>query len=112
MVTRPADAAQVPQPGEIKIVAKLFGTATEPVMLAIDDGAARPMEPSADGAGTGRVTLDAGMHRVVASIGSERDIPRRGIPVAPGRDIHSIGLWPEHGIAGTQLGANKDGKHW
>ena len=40
------------------------------------------------------------------------DIPRRGVPVALGRDVHALGPWPEHGIEGTQLGPNKNGMHW
>lgn len=124
LVTRPADATQVPRPGEVEIVAKLFGTTTQSVMLSIDDGDAQPMTPVPGTAlWTARVTLDAGLHHIVARIGtdrdsidvlvrSERDVPRRAMPVAPGRDIHSIGAWPEHGIAGTQLGPNKNGRHW
>ena len=67
--------------------------------------------------------LESGLHRIDVSGGGDTDtirllvrstseIPRRGLPVAPGRDIHAIGAWPEHGIAGTQLGPNKSGKHW
>jgi len=124
LVTRPADSTQVPRPGEVEIVAKLFGTTTRPVMLSNDDGDAQPMTPVPGTAlWTARVTLDAGLHHIVARIGSdrdiidvlvrsERDVPRRAMPVAPGRDIHSIGAWPEHGIAGTQLGPNKNGRHW
>jgi hypothetical protein len=123
LVTRPADATQVPRPGEVAIVAKLFGPPIRPVMLAIDDGPPQPMEPAGDALWSLRVTLDAGLHRVVASVGSdrdvidilvrgERDIPRRGVPIAPGRDIHAIGAWPDHGIPGTQLGPNKNGRHW
>ena len=124
LVTRPADPTQVPRPGEVAIVAKVFGTAERPPVLSIDDGPARPMAPTAGSAlWTASVTLDAGLHRVAVSVGTdrdvvevlvrgERDIPRRGIPVAPGRDIHSIGAWPAHGLLGTQLGPNKNGRHW
>ncbi|KQU61946.1 metallophosphoesterase [Sphingomonas sp. Leaf339] len=124
LVTRPADATHVPRPGEVEIVAKLFGNTEQPVMLSVDDGPARPMTSLP---GTAQwslhIALDAGLHRVMASVGTDRDvievlvrgakdIPRRGMPIAPGRDIHSIGAWPEHGIAGTQLGPNKNGKRW
>nr|WP_276508863.1 metallophosphoesterase [Sphingomonas insulae] len=124
LVTRPADPAQVPRPGEIAIVAKLFGRTADPVTLSVDGGPARQMTPTAGTAlWTAAVTLDAGLHRIVVGVGSdrdtidmlvrgERDIPRRGMPIAPGRDIHSIGAWPEHGIHGTQLGPNKNGRHW
>jgi Icc protein len=93
-------------------------------MRSVDDGIAQPMlAVSGTALWSLRITLDAGLHRVAASVGTDRDtvdtlvrgeadIPRRGMPIAPGRDLHSIGEWPEHGIAGTQLGPNKNGKHW
>jgi Icc protein len=124
LVTRPADATQVPRPGEVEIVARLCGGTTQPVMRSVDDGIAQPMlAVSGTALWSLRITLDAGLHRVAASVGTDRDtvdtlvrgeadIPRRGMPIAPGRDLHSIGEWPEHGIAGTQLGPNKNGKHW
>ena len=124
LVTRPADATQVPRPGEVEVVAKLFGSTARPVMLSVDDADPQPMVPTSGTARwTARVVLEAGLHRIVASVGTDRDtvailvrsecdVPRRGMPVAPGRDIHSIGAWPEHGITGTQLGPNKNGKHW
>lgn len=124
LVTRPADAAQVPRPGAVAIVAKLFGHSALPVTVSVDDGPAVPMTPTPGTAlWMAPVALDAGLHRIQASVGDdrdvvdilvrgERDVPRRGMPVAPGHDVHSIGAWPEHGIAGTQLGPNKNGKHW
>lgn len=33
-------------------------------------------------------------------------------PIAPGRDIHAIGAWPERGIPGTQPGPDTNGRHW
>ena len=123
LVTRPAQPNQVPRPGEVEIVAKLFGRADEPVLLAVDGGTAQPMNETATGLWAARVLLTAGLHRVEVTAGSdgdvidllvrgEADIPRRGLPLAPGRDIHSVGAWPEHGIPGGQLGPNKNGKHW
>jgi len=124
LVTRPTDAAQVPRPGEVEIVAKLFGDTVDPVTLAIGDRTPQTMTRCEDtGLWRARAMLDAGLHRIVATVGTDRDIvevlvrdaqdiPRRGIPIAPGRDVHTIGAWPEHGIAGTQLGPNKNGKHW
>ncbi|RMB53860.1 3',5'-cyclic AMP phosphodiesterase CpdA [Sphingomonas sp. PP-CE-3A-406] len=124
LVTRPADPTQVPRPGEVEIVAKLFGATADPVMISVDGAAARPMIPTPGTAfWTARVPLDAGLHRVEVSVGTDRDvidilvrgekdIPRRGMPIAPGRDIHSIGPWPEHGIEASRLGPNKNGKHW
>jgi 3',5'-cyclic-AMP phosphodiesterase len=42
----------------------------------------------------------------------EADLPRRGVPIAPGSDVHALGAWPEHGIEGSQLGPNKNGRRW
>ncbi len=124
LVTRPADPAQVPRPGEVAITAKLFGLSGDPVMLSVDGAPAAAMTRSPDGSlWTACVALDAGLHRIEATAGTDRDaihvlvrdacdVPRRGVPIAPGHDIHSIGAWAEHGIAGTQLGPNKNGRHW
>lgn len=123
MVTRPADPQQVARPGHVTIIAKLFGEVAGPVMLTVDDGAQIPMAPAGDVLWGATVVLASGLHRVSVATGTDRDtiqllvrpeddIPRRGLSVAPGRDIHSIGAWPEHGIEGTQLGPNKNGKHW
>jgi Icc protein len=40
------------------------------------------------------------------------DAPRRGLPIAPGINTHALGAGPELGINGTQLGQNRNGKHW
>ena len=124
MVTRPADPRQVPRPGVVEIVAKLYGRAVGPVMLATDD---RPATEMTAVPGTamwrGTVHLKAGLHDVAVTNGGDRDaikllvrdrgdIPRRGLPVAPGCDIHAIGAWPEKGIEGTRLGPNKNGMRW
>lgn len=121
MVTRPADWQQVPRPGEVEVVAKVFGRVASPVTMTVDDGPALPMVALA-GTALWRATasLASGLHRVGVAAGTDRDtiqvlvrpaddIPRRGVPVAPGRDLHHLGAWPEHGIEGTQLGPNKNG---
>ncbi|WP_268800767.1 metallophosphoesterase family protein [Pseudomonas huanghezhanensis] len=124
MVTRPADPQQIPRPGKIEIIAKLFGVPDGPVMLTCDDLPGIEMTALADAAlWSGVVHLDAGMHAVTVANGSDRDtirllvrepdnIPQRGMPVALGCDVHSIGAWPEHGLEGAQLGPNKNGMHW
>ena len=124
MVTRPADPQQVPRPGEVAIVAKLYGRTEGPVLLTTDDGTATAMTAIPGTAlWQGIVRLDAGIHDVVVTAGGDRDaikllvrdrddIPRRGMPVAPGSDIHAIGAWPEKGIEGTRLGPNKNGMRW
>jgi hypothetical protein len=30
----------------------------------------------------------------------------------PGHDVHSVGAWTSHGVLGSQLGPNKNGKKW
>lgn len=124
MVTRPADPRQVPRPGLVEIVAKCFGCASEPLMLTIDDAAGIAMSPIPDTAlWRAAVALDPGLHQVSVASGGDRDtiqvlvresdaVPKRGMPDAPGRDFHTLGAWPEHGIAGTQLGPNKNGRRW
>ncbi len=124
LVTRPADPTQVPRPGAVEIVARLFGAGDTAVSLSVGDGPAIPMTATGDGElWSAVVELPAGAHRIAVTAGQDRDvieilvrgeadIPRRGVPVAPGRDIHHIGAWPEHGILGTQLGPNKNGRHW
>ncbi|WP_076070547.1 hypothetical protein [Sphingomonas montana] len=42
----------------------------------------------------------------------EADIPRVGLPIAPGRDIYGIGARPASGIPGCQLGPDENGKRW
>lgn len=120
MVTRPADPQQVPRPGQVEIVAKVFGAnADEPVSLVVDGGGAQPMTANA-GLWRASVSFASGLHEVSVIASDDRDtirllvrdaetIPHRGVPVAPGRDVHAIGPWPEQGIEGTQLGPNKNG---
>jgi hypothetical protein len=31
---------------------------------------------------------------------------------ALGTDAHAVEPWPEHGVLGSQLGPNKNGRHW
>ena len=123
LVTRPADPRQVPRPGMVAIVARIFGaTPGERVMLSAG-GQDVPMTPDRETAcWRGSVSLAAGLHQVTVRAGGDHDtvrvlvrdvdaIPHRPPPVALGRDVHAIGAWPAHGIEGTQLGPNKNGGH-
>ncbi|WP_156363753.1 metallophosphoesterase family protein [Sphingomonas sp. Leaf357] len=123
MVTRPADPRQVPRPGEVEVVAKVYGWSGESVTLRIGDEDHAMTCATENGLMRATVALEAGLHTLFVASGEDRDtirvlvraeddIPRRGVPIAPGRDIHAIGAWPEHGIEGTQLGPNKNGRHW
>ena len=102
LVTRPADATKVPRPGEVEVVAKLFGSTLWSL----------------------RVTLNAEPHRVSTRIGTDRDVVEilvrseadilhRAVPIALGGDIPGLGLgvWPPHDTAGTQRGLGKNGSH-
>ena len=123
MVTRPADPQQVPRPGEIEVIAKVYGSTQSPVMLAFD-GLPGVAMTALEGTQLWRgvIQLGSGVHQVSVTCGDDtdtikvlvrelHDIPRRGPPLAPGCDIHSVGAWPEHGLEGTQLGPNKNGAH-
>ncbi|QYE35543.1 metallophosphoesterase [Polymorphobacter sp. PAMC 29334] len=123
MVTRPADPQQVPRPGPVEIVAKVFGRVDGPVTLSAGGRDAVAMEAiPCTSLWRANITLPSGCHELVVATATDRDIvrilvrpidevPRRAPPIAPGRDIHAIGAWPEHGIDGTQLGPNKNGMH-
>ena len=121
MVTRPADPQQVPRPGPVEIVAKVFGAAPDQrVRLTVGDGNDIAMAPMAGSLWRATVPLAAGMNWISVNAGTDRDtvgvlvrpsddVPRRALPITPGRDVHAIGAWSEHGIEGTQLGPNKNG---
>jgi 3',5'-cyclic-AMP phosphodiesterase len=38
--------------------------------------------------------------------------PQARAPVGVGSDADSIGAWPENHVLGTQLGPNRNGRHW
>ena len=38
--------------------------------------------------------------------------PQPANPASDHEDRFTIGAWPEHGLLGTQLGPNKNGKKW
>ncbi|HEX4508576.1 MAG TPA: hypothetical protein VH328_00780 [Burkholderiaceae bacterium] len=72
--------------------------------------------------------LDEGAHtvRVRATCGTGAphadsiDVPVAADPpevrppatARPGRDEHSVGAWPSHGLLGTRLGSNRNGRQW
>jgi 3',5'-cyclic-AMP phosphodiesterase len=124
LVTRPFDPRQVPRPGPITVSARLFGTSRtgSPVVRI-----GRHIEEEMwliDGLWTAKVHIgEPGLHHVEVVCGDARDqndllvrdaeaIPKRGLPVALGRDCHAIGAWPIAGIEGRQLGPNKNGCGW
>jgi hypothetical protein len=123
LMTRPADPRQVPRPGAVEIVAKLFGAVEGEVTLAVDALPGRAMTRGADGLWRGSLTLAAGAHRVTVTADGGRDeirllvrdvdaIPRRAAAIALGDALHAIGAWPDRGIDGAQLGPNRNGCRW
>ncbi|MGR6329359.1 metallophosphoesterase family protein [Sphingomonas sp. XXL09] len=123
LVTRPYDPVQVPRPGSVDIVARVFGHSDAPVRVSVDDGAEALMTRDGDGQWRASLVLTAGHRRirVVCGAGEDRidllvrpadQVPRRGPLVAGGHSCHSVGAWPAAGIAGTQLGPNRNGGKW
>ncbi len=39
-------------------------------------------------------------------------VRRTGINATSGTDAHAVGEWADHGLMGSQLGPNKNGRHW
>ncbi len=130
LVTDPTQPDQAPA-GAFEVRAKVFGEGVSDVSLQVDDGV--PIAMIEDAAKTGCWTghaagLDDGLHAIgvqaFATTGaSDRDVlsvlvANGSVPVQPkakaqlGHDIHSIGAWPAHGLLGSQLGPNKNGKAW
>jgi 3',5'-cyclic AMP phosphodiesterase CpdA len=123
LVTRPADAAQVPRPGEVTIVARVDGAGDDAEVMAEHDATRTAMTRGTDGLWRAAVTLAAGLNIVSVTCEGTRDtidvlvrgvdaIPKRRLPIAPGQDCHAIGAWPVAGIDGAQLGPNKNGGAW
>ena len=122
LVTDPADPRQVPT-GDVAVRAKVFGGG-QAATLALDDGTPIAMTPDGDGVWTARLAAVAdGLHRITVAAGGRHDVievlvrapgatPKRGAPVALGRDVHAIGAWPQADIPGSQLGPNKNGADW
>lgn len=124
LVTRPGDPRQVPRPSPIDVTARVFGVAPDVPNARLAEGAAVPMQPGPRGLWHARLHADApGLHRLTVSCGKSDDeiavlvrasdaVPKRRLPYALGRSCHAIGAWPRAGIAGTQLGPNRNGRGW
>ena len=130
LVTDPTRRDQVPGPG-FSVRAKVFGEGVTGVFLSIGDRETARMAPAAGATGvwTGEVCVAAdGEHRVrVRAVGPDgaEDTDQTEVLVStappalrpplkdgPGHDRHSIGAWAAHGVLGSQLGPNKNGKTW
>ncbi len=124
LITDPASPDQLPR-GELRVRAKAWGDIAA-VHARIGDGAAQPM--AMDNAGTWCCSIPSpadGLHELTVKAedkagGSDEDrivvrVSRAGAHIAKtGKRIDDfiIGAWPEKGIAGTQLGPNKNGRKW
>jgi Icc protein len=102
------------QPGSLRVRAKFWGDVEAKKASATLDGDAVPME---------RVQYSHGIQSLLVSVEDEHgDIATDEIRVAIGdraereraeRDQdNTLEAWPEHGLLGTQLGPNKNGKKW
>ncbi len=121
LITRPTDPHQVPRPGAVEVVARLFGADTPPVarvgdtdtpMTRGEDGLWRATVTLAEGLGAIEVRCGEGYDRIDCLVRDGHSIPKRRLPVAPGEDCHAIGAWPIAGIDGARLGPNKNGCGW
>lgn len=131
VITAPADrrlahAEDHVVSGRTEIRALILGTGRVAVCeFSIDGGPWRPML-RADGERRFRATVDwpAGATRLTVraqdaegGIGEDRIEPAvdpgalvrsKGL----GSDADAVGAWPDRGILGTQLGPNRNGRHW
>jgi hypothetical protein len=130
LIFDPTQPDQVPV-GAFSVRAKVFGDAVVGVSLNLEDGAPITMieDPTSAGRWKGEApALVPGRHSIdveatIADGAADRDSLRVLVADAPaserprlkvhaGHDLHSIGSWPEHGLLGTQLGPNKNGRKW
>ncbi len=105
--------------------AKVLGDApVVAVEVRADDGAWMPMRPVPGEAALWQAPVAAGASRVavrardaagrtdedrVEPAGAGWTAPERR---ADGSDADRVGAWPERRIPGTQLGPNRNGRHW
>ncbi len=130
LITSPADRRLVTGPDQVlragcTVRAKVIGDVpVEAVTVRLDDGEPRAMLPVPGRVGLWQAACDtpAGRVRVEARDARGRldadlvEPARSGwtLPdrIADGSDRDRVGAWPEKGILGTQLGPNRNGRHW
>jgi len=124
LVTRPADSRQIPRPGQVCVAARLFGETSDTMFAAIDEGPRVAMNRVEGGWWEAQVEVsNQGLHRLVVACGTVHDrvdflvrdadfTPKRLAPVALGHAVHAVGEWPAAGLAGLQLGPNRNGGDW
>jgi len=133
LVTDPRDPQQVPV-YECVVRAKVFGAAVDGVanvVIASIDGHSAAMQPVTGERSVWQAVLPVpadveGYTLTVTAAGSDgtkaSDVvqvltplgaSKRSLLDAPlGTDVHTIGEWREHGLLGSQLGPNKNGRAW
>jgi Icc protein len=123
LVTKPADARQVPRPGKVYVAARRFGDGYEAMVACVDERPGVPMTHAGGGLWEVQLEVGPGLHRVVVTCDGARDTvkflvrdaestPKRVPPLALGHAIHAIGEWPAAGVVGLQLGPNRNGCDW
>jgi 3',5'-cyclic-AMP phosphodiesterase len=136
MITRPADwrlhrSRSVPRPSEEKCVRVLVSGDEVVSVTGSLDGVPVTFAPSAHEPGIWQAPLPAATasYRMPLTVTARTADGRSGedsiaLPAAChtdkhlrhhsalGTDAHAVEPWPEHGIAGSQLGPNKNGRHW
>ncbi|GJE61369.1 metallophosphoesterase family protein [Methylobacterium trifolii] len=131
MVTAPADRrlahddAHVVE-GSVEIRAVVFGPARIAACeFSIDGSPWRAMgRAEGDRRFGARVDWPAGARRLTVRVtdaegGTDEDVvePAAELGARPtskgiGSDADAVGAWPEKGLVGTQLGPNRNGRHW
>ncbi|WGS54954.1 metallophosphoesterase (plasmid) [Paraburkholderia sp. D15] len=136
MITRPADwrlhrSRSVPRPSDEKCVRVLVSDDEVVSVTGSLDGIPITFARSADEAGIWQAPLPvttansrlpltvtartadgrSGEDSTALSAAghADRHLKHRA---ALGTDAHAVEAWPEHGIVGSQLGPNKNGRHW
>lgn len=129
LVTEPTDARQVPV-GNCIVRAKVFGQQIGEVIVSVGEQRATmqqvpgeravwhaelPQPPNVDRYRIKVTAFDA--HGNEASDSIEVLTPqgarnRAFADAPPGTDAHAVGEWVDHGLLGSQLGPNKNGRAW
>ncbi len=130
LITKPVDRRLVTAPnqtinGPFTVRAKVIGDAPiEAVDLRVDDCGWTPMTPLPRECGLWEARVERGGARVAvrardANGGTDEDHVEPAGPtwaaparIADGGDRDRIGAWPEKFIFDTQLGPNRNGRHW
>ncbi|GAB5101124.1 metallophosphoesterase family protein [Caballeronia sp. HLA56] len=114
---QPKLRALVSNDAVVSVAANLEGIAIALAPSETENGVWEASLPSVTASGSMLLTVTA---RTADGRVGEDSIELPGIAdtgraLQPGRlgsDAHAINAWPQHGIFGSQLGPNKNGRHW